>query len=472
MSVEQESANASSETSRREATAYVVSHLVRIGAAFGASLFNAFGGLYHWAISVGGRTMLLPVQLTISAVWMALGWALFVALRGAFGGAPSFVSRAKGPNAITTRWGEVAAIALGSAIVIAAIYALNWLILAPVYSSLLRGGQWAISSVIGLSVNIVAAAMMYFLFTTLRRSFTAGRQETPNQHAIPVSGFSPCRSDTGTGAVIAQIPASCFAAADENSAVIRVLPVGAPLILVNTHSVDGTKWTSIVTADGKHGFIPASTKVRSLKRWCASAESVDLLDASGKALGQKLGRADQFFVLGDATLGNSLVSAIWGGAGALAYIDRATKLVEPVPPQAEPLTAQPLAAQAQQRTKEVDMGLNDQMLLEFKSVDELRSMLGNNRVSSELVPLIENELRARHVALPPRLEKSGIRNVARERALNEMLLGAVFCIGGSVFTYISYQNAVSSGGGTYIITWGAIVFGAIRFLKGLGSLGS
>lgn len=412
MSVDQESANASSETSRREATAYGVSHIVRIGAAFGASSFNAFGGLYHWAMSVGGRTMLLPVLLTITAVWMALGWALFVALRGAFGGAPSFVSRAKGPNAITTRWGEVAAMALASAIVIAAIYVFNWLVLAPVYGSLQRGGQWAISNVIGLSVNIVAAAMMYFLFRALRRSFTVGRRGTPNQNVVPVSVFSPCRRDTGMGAVIAQIPASCFAAADENSPVIRVLPIGAPLILVNTHSVDGTKWTSIVTADGKRGFIPASTKVRSLKRWSASAESVDLLDASGKALGQKLGRADQFFVLGDATLGNSLVSAIWGGAGALAYIDRATKLVEPAPPQAAPLTTQPLTAQAQQR------------------------------------------------------------NVARERALNEMLLGAAFCIGGSVFTYISYQNAVSSGGGTYFITWGAIVFGAIRFLKGLGSLGA
>jgi len=81
------------------------------------------------------------------------------------------------------------------------------------------------------------------------------------------------------------------------------------------------------------------------------------------------------------------------------------------------------------------MGTNDQVLLEFKSPDELLSMLGSKRVSSELLPLIENELRARGVALPPRPGGSGFQGTAsgvqspqnaKARATGtQMLVGAI-----------------------------------------------
>ncbi len=47
-----------------------------------------------------------------------------------------------------------------------------------------------------------------------------------------------------------------------------------------------------------------------------------------------------------------------------------------------------------------------------------------------------------------------------------MLYGALWCIGGIVVTTVTYSNA-SSGGGTYIVAWGAILFGALQFLQGL-----
>ncbi|MCX6830010.1 MAG: hypothetical protein NT002_12135 [candidate division Zixibacteria bacterium] len=48
-----------------------------------------------------------------------------------------------------------------------------------------------------------------------------------------------------------------------------------------------------------------------------------------------------------------------------------------------------------------------------------------------------------------------------------MLVGALWCIGGIIVTVATYQAAVSRGGGTYFITWGAILFGAIQFFRGL-----
>ncbi len=43
--------------------------------------------------------------------------------------------------------------------------------------------------------------------------------------------------------------------------------------------------------------------------------------------------------------------------------------------------------------------------------------------------------------------------------------GAAWLIGGIVVTFGSYAAAVSNGGGTYVITWGAIIFGGIQAIR-------
>jgi len=53
----------------------------------------------------------------------------------------------------------------------------------------------------------------------------------------------------------------------------------------------------------------------------------------------------------------------------------------------------------------------------------------------------------------------------RSAAQHTMLYGALSCVGGTVATIISYSAAAP--GGTYVVAWGAIIFGAVRFWKGL-----
>ena len=56
---------------------------------------------------------------------------------------------------------------------------------------------------------------------------------------------------------------------------------------------------------------------------------------------------------------------------------------------------------------------------------------------------------------------------ARTKAAKKnMLYGALWCIGGIVVTVVTLGMAME-GGGTYIVAWGAIVFGAIQFFRGL-----
>ncbi len=46
-----------------------------------------------------------------------------------------------------------------------------------------------------------------------------------------------------------------------------------------------------------------------------------------------------------------------------------------------------------------------------------------------------------------------------------MIFGALWCVGGIVVTVATYRAA--SGGGAFVVAWGAILFGAIQFFRGL-----
>jgi hypothetical protein len=53
-------------------------------------------------------------------------------------------------------------------------------------------------------------------------------------------------------------------------------------------------------------------------------------------------------------------------------------------------------------------------------------------------------------------------------AKRNMTVGGLWCGGGIAVTAFTYASA--SGGGTYVVAWGAIIFGGYQFLKGLTQL--
>ena len=75
---------------------------------------------------------------------------------------------------------------------------------------------------------------------------------------------------------------------------------------------------------------------------------------------------------------------------------------------------------------------------------------------------MNNEMQTTAVKNTFDLQKRANREVARKN----MAYGAIWCIGGTLVTALTYQ-AASEGGGHYIIAWGAIVFGGFQFLRGL-----
>ncbi len=49
----------------------------------------------------------------------------------------------------------------------------------------------------------------------------------------------------------------------------------------------------------------------------------------------------------------------------------------------------------------------------------------------------------------------------------DMTIGGLICVAGIAITAATYLSAIN--GGAYIVTWGAIIFGAIRFFRGISN---
>ncbi len=58
-----------------------------------------------------------------------------------------------------------------------------------------------------------------------------------------------------------------------------------------------------------------------------------------------------------------------------------------------------------------------------------------------------------------------ITGISKAAAKKTMLYGFLWCIAGTAITVVSYSFATS--GGTYIVSWGAIILGGLQFLQGL-----
>lgn len=94
-------------------------------------------------------------------------------------------------------------------------------------------------------------------------------------------------------------------------------------------------------------------------------------------------------------------------------------------------------------------------------------MLYNQKKSIEetKAALIENGLRAEDADVVIANLQNQYKQEKREAGNKNMLYGALWCVGGLLVTILTYSAA--SDGGTYVVAWGAVIFGAIQFVQGL-----
>jgi hypothetical protein len=66
---------------------------------------------------------------------------------------------------------------------------------------------------------------------------------------------------------------------------------------------------------------------------------------------------------------------------------------------------------------------------------------------------------------------SGLSNRMEEaksqEAKKDIRNGGLWLAGGLLVTLVTYSMASNGGGGSYVVTWGAIIFGGIQLVRGL-----
>ena len=108
---------------------------------------------------------------------------------------------------------------------------------------------------------------------------------------------------------------------------------------------------------------------------------------------------------------------------------------------------------SQERIVEAVYAFAAEQMKNGASPQQIQTMLIEKGLDSEsAATVVSNLTRVRSEAI-------------REAGKKNMLYGALWCIGGIVVTAATYSAA--SNGGTYVVAWGAIVFGAIQFFRGL-----
>lgn len=118
------------------------------------------------------------------------------------------------------------------------------------------------------------------------------------------------------------------------------------------------------------------------------------------------------------------------------------------------MTQQPSQYEQQQMVRAVYMYAAEQMKAGISDAGIIRQLEERGLDNQSARTVVEQLSAARYEAL-------------RKAAQRDMMVGGLFCIGGILITAISYSSAASSPtGGSYVVTWGAIIFGAIQFFRG------
>jgi uncharacterized protein YjeT (DUF2065 family) len=87
--------------------------------------------------------------------------------------------------------------------------------------------------------------------------------------------------------------------------------------------------------------------------------------------------------------------------------------------------------------------------------------------------LVEKGLKPEQAQIVIQKLRQARAEVLRKAGMRDMMIGGGICLLGLIMTMGTFNAATSSpGGGRYIVAWGAIIFGAIQFFRGLSRVSS
>ena len=221
---------------------------------------------------------------------------------------------------------------------------------------------------------------------------------------------------------------------------VRNLQVGEQVDLGSAVQGEGGQWVPISLSDGRTGYLPGDAKVFRMRDVTVAQPGLDVYQTPvmGSAIMMSCKWGNILTVTGLAGEGANQWAEVITPTGEYGFIMPGSKVTEVVPQASAPVFQQPQA-----------QGFQRPYTQSFQPANAGGFQRPNPNVSQPVSPRVFQDDRDDRRA-------SAIKNIAA---------GGLICLAGIVITGISYSMA--AGGGRYVITWGAIVFGGIRFFKGL-----
>jgi hypothetical protein len=159
-------------TNSGEVVAFLLARVLTYGFMFFASPF-LLAPLYVQLLQSGGRSLMVAASEGVSVVVWLVTLLLFLLFRAGFGAVPEIVAPPDRQAAVVTSGGEIGAFLLSVVIVLAAVTALNILVMPGVYASFRAGGGGSTALVaIPLGVAIVSGVVFFLLFVALRAAMS------------------------------------------------------------------------------------------------------------------------------------------------------------------------------------------------------------------------------------------------------------------------------------------------------------
>ena len=103
--------------------------------------------------------------------------------------------------------------------------------------------------------------------------------------------------------------------------------------------------------------------------------------------------------------------------------------------------------------------------------NDAATQLINGRTNDEVIEMMtRNGFTTQEASTVVKTFRQQIAQAKLDKANKDIRNGALWCVGGLVVTGMTYSMA--SGGGSYLVCWGPVIFGGIQLFRGMANSGT
>jgi len=160
-------------TNSREAAGFLVARALIVAVMYVITP-TVLSPFYIQLMRTGGAGLMTVATFGVGIIMWLVTLALFLALRGGFGGVPAMVAGPDRRGAVISSGAEIGAFLIAIVIVVVIFAGLNIFVVSKIYLSLRQSGQTSLIVPVSLVISLITAIVFFLLFIVLRGGMAGG----------------------------------------------------------------------------------------------------------------------------------------------------------------------------------------------------------------------------------------------------------------------------------------------------------